>query len=70
VDVRLIVASNENLQDAYRKGKVPRRTFITGLTSFQLNMPALRARQEDILHFANFFLAETPAELEKDVSRI
>ncbi|MEI9807046.1 MAG: hypothetical protein WDO16_03705 [Bacteroidota bacterium] len=34
VDVRLIVASNENLQEAYRKGKF-RKIFITGSMSFR-----------------------------------
>jgi len=66
VDVRLIVASNENLQDAYRKGKF-REDLYHRFNEFSIKLPALRNRQEDILHFANFFLAKTTAELDKDV---
>jgi len=66
VDVRLIVASNENLQDAYRKGKF-REDLYHRFNEFSIKLPALRTRQEDILLFANFFLAKTTAELDKDV---
>ena len=66
VDVRLIVASNENLQDAYRKGKF-REDLYHRFNEFSIKLPPLRTRQEDILAFANFFLAKTTAELEKDI---
>ena len=66
VDVRLIVASNENLQDAYRKGKF-REDLYHRFNEFSIKLPALRTRQEDILQFANFFLAKTTAELDKDI---
>ena len=66
VDVRIIVASNENLQDAYRKGKF-REDLYHRFNEFSIKLPALRSRQEDILHFANFFLAKTTAELDKDI---
>jgi len=66
VDVRLIVASNENLQDSYRKGKF-REDLYHRFNEFSIKLPALRNRQEDILLFADFFLAKTTAELEKDI---
>jgi two-component system response regulator HydG len=66
VDVRIIVASNENLQDAYRKGKF-REDLYHRFNEFSINLPPLRTRREDILPFADFFLAKTNAELNKDV---
>jgi two-component system response regulator HydG len=66
VDVRLIVASNENLQDAYRKGKF-REDLYHRFNEFSINIPPLRHRKEDILPFAEFFLAKTNRELDKDV---
>ena len=66
VDVRLIVASNENLQEAYRKGKF-REDLYHRFNEFSINLPPLRARREDILPFADFFLNKTNHELDKDV---
>ncbi|MGZ8559658.1 MAG: sigma-54-dependent transcriptional regulator [Chitinophagaceae bacterium] len=66
VDVRIIVASNENLQEGYRKGKF-REDLYHRFNEFSINLPSLRSRQEDILAFADFFLAKTNTELEKDV---
>ena len=67
VDVRIIVASNESLQDGYRKGKF-REDLYHRFNEFSINLPPLRSRREDILPFADFFLAKTNAELGKDVS--
>jgi two-component system response regulator HydG len=66
VDVRIIVASNENLQEAYRKGKF-REDLYHRFNEFSINLPSLRSRREDILAFADFFLAKTNSELDKDV---
>lgn len=65
-DVRIIVASNENLQEAYRKGKF-REDLYHRFNEFSINLPSLRSRRDDILAFADFFLAKTNTELEKDV---
>jgi len=67
VDVRIIVASNENLQDAYRKGKF-REDLYHRFNEFSINLPPLRQRQDDILAFADFFLARTSSELGKEVA--
>src|SRR5688572_6442448 len=67
VDVRIIVASNESLQDGYRKGKF-REDLYHRFNEFSINLPPLRSRKEDILPFADFFLAKTNAELDKNVS--
>lgn len=66
VDVRVIVASNENLQDAYRKGKF-REDLYHRFNEFTINLPPLRNRKLDIPLFAEFFLAKTNKELGKNV---
>ena len=66
VDVRIIVATNENLQEAYRKGKF-REDLYHRFNEFAINLPALRNRKEDILLFADFFLQKTNVELNKVV---
>jgi len=64
VDVRLIVASNENLQGAYQKGKF-REDLYHRFNEFSVNLPPLRKRKDDIPLFAAFFLDKTNRELDK-----
>src|SRR5579863_7619350 len=66
-DVRVIVASNENLQDAYRKGKF-REDLFHRFNEFSIVLPPVRNRSEDIEPLAHFFLAKTNKELGKDVT--
>jgi two-component system response regulator HydG len=66
VDIRIIVASNENLQDAYRKGKF-REDLYHRFNEFSINLPPLRNRKVDIPLFADFFLDKTNKELGKNV---
>ena len=66
VDVRIIVASNENLQDAYQKGKF-REDLYHRFNEFSINLPPLRNRRPDVPPFAEFFLQKTNEELGKDV---
>ncbi len=66
VDVRIIVASNENLQEAYRRGKF-REDLYHRFNEFSINLPPLRNRKEDIRLFADFFLKKTKAELNKEI---
>src|SRR5947207_3936646 len=65
-DVRILVASNENLQDAYRKGKF-REDLYHRFNEFSINLPPLRNRKLDIPLFAEFFLDKTNRELGKSV---
>ncbi len=65
-DVRIIVASNENLQEAYRKGKF-REDLFHRFNEFSIVLPAFRYRKEDIPLFANFFLEKSNRELNKEV---
>ncbi|MFT3702511.1 MAG: sigma-54 dependent transcriptional regulator [Agriterribacter sp.] len=66
LDIRVIVASNENLQDAYRKGKF-REDLFHRFNEFSIHIPALRDRKEDILPFADFFLKKACDELGKEI---
>ena len=66
VNVRIIVATNENLQDAYRNGKF-REDLYHRFNEFSINLPPLRSRKEDIPLFANFFLQKTNKELNKNI---
>jgi two-component system response regulator HydG len=66
VDVRIIVASNENLQDAYQRGKF-REDLYHRFNEFSINLPPLRNRRQDVPAFAEFFLQKTNEELGKDV---
>ncbi|MBK7883344.1 MAG: sigma-54-dependent Fis family transcriptional regulator [Chitinophagaceae bacterium] len=66
LDIRIIVATNENLQEAYRTGKF-REDLYHRFNEFSINLPSLKNRKEDIPLFANFFLQKTKAELNKEV---
>src|SRR5580698_5722660 len=65
-DVRIIVASNENLQEAYRKGRF-REDLFHRFNEFSIVLPAFRHRKEDIPLFADFFLTRANRELNKEV---
>jgi two-component system response regulator HydG len=66
VDVRIIVASNENLQDSYRKGKF-REDLFHRFNEFSISLPPLRHRKDDIPLFAEYFLERANEELSKKV---
>src|SRR5690349_824084 len=66
LDIRVIVASNENLQDAYRKGKF-REDLYHRFNEFSIIVPPLRNRKEDIPLFADLFLQKAISELNKEI---
>ncbi|MGL4492409.1 MAG: sigma-54-dependent transcriptional regulator, partial [Tannerellaceae bacterium] len=65
IDVRVVSATNENLQDAIAKG-VFREDLYHRINEFTLKMPTLQERKEDIMLFANFFLNKANIELERE----
>lgn len=67
LDIRIIVASNDSLQDAYQSGKF-REDLYHRFNEFTINIPSLRNRKEDIPLFAEFFLNESNIELGKQIS--
>jgi len=68
LDVRIIVASNKKLWDAARTGQF-REDLYHRFNEFQINVPPLRERVNDIMVFANHFLVQTNKELGKNVKR-
>ena len=64
VDIRLISATNENLEQAIEKGTF-REDLYHRINEFTLRMLDLKERKEDILLFANFFLDQANKELDK-----
>ena len=66
VDVRIIVATNENLEQAVKSGDF-REDLFHRLNEFQINVPALRERAEDIPLFARYFLEQANGELNRSI---
>ncbi|PJR04600.1 sigma-54-dependent transcriptional regulator [Avrilella dinanensis] len=66
VDIRVIAATNEDLQKAVRDGKF-REDLYHRLNEFSIQAPRLAERKEDILSFADFFLHQSNSDLNKNV---
>jgi two-component system, NtrC family, response regulator HydG len=66
VDVRLIIASNENLAEAYKKGKF-REDLFHRFNEFQISVLPLRERKEEIAMYADFFLKTANERLGKNI---
>ncbi|MDP3048816.1 MAG: sigma-54 dependent transcriptional regulator [Thermodesulfovibrionales bacterium] len=69
IDVRIIVASNVNLSEAVRAGKF-RNDLYHRLNEFQIELPLLTERKEDIPILAKYFLDEADSEFNKKVNGI
>jgi two-component system response regulator HydG len=66
LDVRIIIASNERLLDAARKGKF-REDLYHRFNEFSIEVPPLRDRKHDTMIFAKHFLKLTNDELGKNI---
>ncbi|WP_071144804.1 sigma-54-dependent transcriptional regulator [Bacteroides ihuae] len=66
VDIRLVAATNENLEEAIETGNF-REDLFHRINEFTLRIPNLKDRKEDILLFANFFLDRANKELNKQL---
>lgn len=66
VDVRIIVATNEDLKKAIAEGRF-REDLFHRLNEFNIVIPPLRERIEDIPAFVAHFIEKANQELEKDV---
>lgn len=66
VDVRIIVASNEDLSQAVRRGNF-REDLYHRLNEFRIDVDPLRERHDDIRIFASHFLEISNRELHREV---
>ncbi len=66
VDVRIITATNEDLQESIRKGNF-REDLFHRINEFSIVSPALRDRNEDLMLFAHFFLEKANQQLNKNI---
>jgi len=64
VDVRVIAATNQNLQEAIGKQKF-REDLFYRLSVFPIHIPPLRERQDDIVPLANHFVEKYSRRMKK-----
>lgn len=69
VDVRIIVATNEDLKDMVAKGTF-REDLYYRINEFKLELPALRERITEMDDFANHLLQKAINDLNKDESMV
>jgi len=67
LDVRIIIATNENLQDGISKGRF-REDLYHRFNEFSIHMPPLRERGHDIMMLAEHFLKIANQELDRSVT--
>ena len=66
VDIRLVCATNENLELAVAEGRF-REDLYHRINEFTIYMPQLRERGNDIFLFADLFIRQANAELQRQV---
>jgi DNA-binding NtrC family response regulator len=66
VDVRLVAATNKNLEEAIQRGEF-REDLYYRLNVVNVTVPPLRERKEDIVPLASHFIDRFAKELKKDV---
>jgi len=66
VDVRVIVATNEDLPNAVKNGGF-RQDLYHRLNEFTIKVPSLKQRKEDLHEFIQYFIQEANSELGKSV---
>ncbi len=69
VDVRVIAATNRNLQESISKGEF-RSDLFYRLNVFPIDLPPLRERGTDIAQLAMFFLARFSKKFGKSIQRM
>ena len=69
VDIRIIVATNENLEKAIANGRF-REDLYHRLNEFSIQLPPLREHPEDIPVYAISFMKDANEELEKEIKGI
>lgn len=66
VDIRLVCATNENLEQAVSEGRF-REDLYHRINEFTIYMPQLRERGNDLFLFADLFIRQANEELQRNV---
>lgn len=66
VDIRIVTATNEDLREAVKNGDF-REDLYHRINEFSIDSPSLVDRAEDLMIFAEFFLAKANEQLYKEV---
>ncbi|MEM1337658.1 MAG: sigma-54 dependent transcriptional regulator [Bacteroidota bacterium] len=66
VDIRIVAATNENLQQLVNEGKF-REDLYHRLNEFSIEMPSLRDRVDDLPLFYHYFLEKANQQLDRKV---
>lgn len=69
VDVRIIAATNENLERAIEQGRF-RQDLYHRINEFTLEVPPLRNRLEDFEEFVTYFVDQANEELGKEIKGV
>jgi transcriptional regulator with GAF, ATPase, and Fis domain len=69
VDVRIIAATNQNLEEAIKSGAF-RQDLYYRLNVVSIRMPSLRERRADILLLASYFVAKYSKQCKRKISGI
>ncbi len=69
IDVRVVAATNRDIRDCVAK-KAFREDLFYRIGEFIIKVPPLRERAEDIPFFANRFMTEACAELDRQIGEI
>ena len=69
IDLRVLTATNQNLEDAVKAGTF-RQDLFYRITTFPIVVPPLRDRREDIPLLANHFLKKYAEHTDKSISAI
>jgi two-component system response regulator HydG len=69
VDVRIVAATNENIEKAIEQGKF-RQDLYHRINEFTLQVPPLRERIDDLEEFVSFFVAQANEELGKEIKGV
>jgi len=69
IDIRIIAAGNRRLEDLIAEGRF-REDLFHRLNEFQIIIPPLRKRRDDIIYLAKRFMDATAKELNKEVRGI
>ena len=67
IDVRVLAATNVNLEEAVEKGEFRRDLFFR-LNVFPIKIPPLRERKEDIIEIAAYFLEKLNRKYKKNIT--